>query len=231
MTIGVMDSGIGGLNVLAALIKNRVADRYIYLSDGANLPYGNKGGGALKEIALAGCRDLAERGANAIVFGCNTLSVSALDYVRKRVVPPVFGLVPRPDLLSGRALMMTTPTTALYLPKIEKNVSLLTPAELASVIDGEYPKSEATSAYLSPLLLPYGDCEEAYLGCTHYLYAKEVIKRFLPHAKIYDGVEHLAALVRAVLPPSESKNPSIEMVFTGKKQVERYLSVLSSLLK
>ena len=207
MTIGVMDSGIGGLNVLAALIKKRVGDRYIYLSDGANLPYGNKGGGALKEIALKGCRKLAERGANAIVFGCNTLSVSSLDYVRKRVIPPVFGLIPRPDLLVGKSLLLTTPTTALYLPKIEDGVSLLTPAELASKIDEEYPDTRGTESYLSPLLLPYRDYETVYLGCSHYLYAKEVIKRAIPKAKILDGVDHLAALVRAVLPMSESKNP------------------------
>ena len=231
MTIGVMDSGIGGLNVLAALIKCRVADRYLYLSDGANLPYGKKGGGALREIALEGCKKLTERGANCIVFGCNTLSVSALDYVRKRVIPPVFGLIPRPDLLSGRSLMMTTPTTALYLPKIDDSVSLLTPAELAALIDREYPDTRETEEYLSPLLLPYEGCETVYLGCSHYLYIGELIRRYLPRVRILDGVQPLAALVRAVLPFSESRNPSIEMIFSGTNESERYLAILSSLLK
>ena len=176
-------------------------------------------------------RKLIERGANCIVFGCNTLSVSALEYVRKRVVPPVFGLIPRPDLLSGKSLLLTTPTTALYLPKLTENVSLLTPAELASLLDREYPETRGTEAYLSPLILPYGDCEEVYLGCSHYLYAKEVIRRYLPHAEIADGVNHLAALVHAVLPACESKNPSLEMIFTGRDQTERYLCILAGLLK
>ena len=231
MTIGVMDSGIGGLNVLAELIKNRCGDRYIYLSDGANLPYGEKDGETLRQIALAGTERLIEHGANLIVYGCNTLSVSALDYVRKQVIPPVFGLIPRPDLLSGRSLLMTTPTTALYLPKIEKEVSLLTPADLASLIDRDYPDPIGIRRYLSPLLLPYGDCERVYLGCSHYLYAGEVIGSLIPRAKILSGVPHLAALVRAVLPEEGCRNPSIELLFTGENQRTRYLSILSSLLK
>ncbi len=231
MKIGVMDSGIGGLNVLAALIKYRCGDGYVYLSDGKNLPYGEKSGEELKQIALRGVRRLVERGAGAVVLGCNTLSVAALDFVRKRVVPPVFGLLPRPDLLNGKGLLLCTPTTALYLPNVSPNVCVLTPASLAGLIDKEYPKTALTEEYLSPLLLPYGDCEEVYLGCSHYSFAKSVFKRVLPKAKLLDGAENLAALVSAVLPEKGSNNPSIELLFTGEDQTERYLSILSSLLK
>ena len=231
MVIGVMDSGIGGLNVLAELIKNRCGDRYLYLSDGQHLPYGEKSGEDLRKIALEGTERLVEEGANIVVYGCNTLSVSALDYVRKRVVPPVFGLIPRPDLLSGKSLLMTTPTTALYLPTLESNISLLTPSALATLIDRDYPETHRIEEYLRPLLLPYGDCEEVYLGCSHYLYASEVIRTILPQAKISNGAAHLAALVRAVLPENGCKNPSIEVYFTGKEERSRYLAILSSLLK
>ncbi len=231
MKIGVTDSGIGGLNVLSTLIKERCGDSYIYLADGKNLPYGDKNGEELRQIALENARQLADRGANAIVFGCNTLSVSALDYVRKRVVPPVFGLMPRPDLLGKKSLLLVTPTTALYLPKIEKDVSLLTPKELASLIDGEYPETRRTDAYLSPLLLPYADVETVYLGCSHYLFAKDSVRRILPRAKILDGAAHLAGLIKAVLPETGCKNPSLEFVFTGKDQTERYLGILASLLR
>ncbi|HAE88480.1 MAG TPA: hypothetical protein DCG79_01255 [Clostridiales bacterium] len=231
MKIGVLDSGIGGLNVLAALIKHRCGDGYVYLSDGKNLPYGSKSGEELKRIALLNARRLVKRGVGAIVFGCNTLSVAALDHVRKKVVPPVFGLVPRPELLSGKGLLLCTPGTALFLPQISGNVCVLTPSSLAVLIDGEYPKTQATENYLRPLLLPYRDAEEVYLGCSHYLFAKEVVKQVFPQAEILDGVEHLAALVSAVLPEEGSKNPSMEMIFTGEDQTERYLAILSSLLK
>lgn len=231
MTIGVMDSGIGGLNVLASLMKYRCANRYLYLADDKNLPYGEKSGEELKEIAIMGAKRLIERGANVIVFGCNTLSVTALEHVRKIVIPPVFGLHPRPELLAGKALLLSTPTTALFLPRIEANVRLLTPAALASLIDENYPDLSPAERYLSPLLSPYADAESVYLGCSHYLYAKPLIQRLLPKAKIQDGTDALAALVAAVLPHGGCKDPSVQFLFSAKDQSERYYEILRSLLK
>ena len=230
MTIGVTDSGIGGLTVLAALIKRRCGDDYLYLADGANLPYGDKRPERLREIALENARRLEREGANVIVFGCNTLSVTSLDYVRKRIKAPVFGLRPRPELLVGRAVLMTTPTTAEYLPKIEPNVSPLTPRKLASLIDADYPQLGRVKEYLSPLLVPYEGVESVYLGCSHYLYAEKIIAEVLPDAKITDGVDALAAIVRAVLPVRGRKDPTVAFRFTGKSESERYARILTELI-
>ena len=230
MMIGVMDSGIGGLHVLASLIKHRCGDRYLYLADGANLPYGEKSPSELREIAWRGACALVDRGADVIVFGCNTLSVVALDHVRKRVTPPVFGLLPRPDLCAGRSLMMTTPATALFLPKLESNVSLLTPLSLASLIDGAYPDERRMREYLRPLLLPYRDSETVYLGCSHYLYVESIVKESIPRARILNGVDLLAGLVAAILPSRGSRNPCVDFLFTGREEQERYCSLLAELL-
>ena len=40
--IGVFDSGVGGLTVLAALLAALPRERFIYLGDTARLPYGTK---------------------------------------------------------------------------------------------------------------------------------------------------------------------------------------------
>ena len=231
MIIGVTDSGIGGLHLLASLIKNKCGDRYLYLSDGANLPYGNKDRETLREIALRRAKVLTEEGANVLVYGCNTLSVTTLDYVRKRVTPPVFGLIPRPELLSGKGVLMTTPTTARYLPGIPGNVTVIAPSELASMIDTDYPDPRRIKRYLTPLLRPYGECESLYLGCSHYLYAKEILRSLLPRARMLDGVDPLAALVHAVLPQISCKNPCVRFLFTGEDQSKRYASILSALLE
>lgn len=231
MIIGVMDSGIGGLNLLASLIKNRCGDRYLYLSDGENMPYGSKDRETLRGIALSGAKRLVELGANVLVYGCNTLSVTALSYVRKQVTPPVFGLIPRSELLCGKAILMTTPTTARYLPETEGNVTVIAPRELAFLIDADYPDFTRIRRCLRPLLSPYEDCESIYLGCSHYLFAKPIVQELLPHAKIADGVEPLAALIHAVLPQNDCKDPSVRFFFTGKDQTERYATLLSDLLK
>ena len=230
MMIGVTDSGIGGLNVLAALIKRRCGDDYLYLADGRNLPYGNKRSEQLREIALENARRMERMGANVIVFGCNTLSVTALDYVRKRIKSPVFGLRPRPELLGGGSLMMTTPTTAQYLPGLDPSACLLTPDKLASLIDADYPDLTRVRDYLSPLAIPYAGIRTVYLGCSHYLYAKDVIAELFPSAKITDGVGALAAVIRAVLPTVGRKDPSVSFRFTAKEEQERYALLLTELL-
>ena len=230
MMIGVTDSGIGGLQVLAPLLKRRCCDDYLYLADGANLPYGSKSPERLRDIALENARALERMGADVIVFGCNTLSVTALDHVRKHVASPVFGLRPRPELLGRKALLIATPTTALYLPKIEPSVSLLTPAELAAMIDADYPDLERVKEYLSPLLVPYEGVETVYLGCSHYLYAQPVIAELLPGAKVTDGTEALAAMIRAVLPDEGRKDPSVTFRFTGRAEDARYARILTELI-
>ena len=230
MMIGVIDSGIGGLTVLAPLLKRKCADRYLYLADGANMPYGNKSKDELCDIALANVKTLAERGANAIVFACNTLSVCTLETVRKETALPLFGLIPRPELTFGNALMVTTPATGSYLPPLPKKTALLTPARLAALIDGNYPDLKGVQSYLRPLLVPYEDVDCVYLGCSHYLLAKEVFGRLLPHAKLLDGATPLASLVQAVLPPVLVKKESVDFLFTGKDETARYCSILSSLL-
>ena len=231
MMIGVIDSGIGGLTVLARLLRRKCADRYVYLADGANLPYGDKSREELCEIALANVRTLSERGVNAVVFACNTLSVCTLDVVRKKISLPLFGLLPRPELTFGNALVLATPATGSYLPPLPRRTALLTPAKLALLIDGNYPDLKEVSRYLSPLLVPYRDADCVYLGCSHYLLAEEAIRACIPHAKILEGATALAALTQAVLPPVIVKNETVDFIFTGKDERARYCNILSSLLE
>lgn len=230
MTIGVMDSGIGGLGVLAELVKRKCAENYVYFSDGENLPYGNKTKNELREIALRGVKILRERGANVLVFGCNTLSSAALDAARNAFVGPTFGLLPRPEFCLGKSLLLTTPTTALFLPKLSEDLSLLTPPDLAALIDGDYPDLTNVEAYLSPLLAPYADAESVYLGCSHYVFARSVFRKALPKAKILSGINALADLVKAVLPAANVKSQNVDFLFSGKNQTDRYAAILSSLL-
>ena len=230
MMIGLIDSGIGGTTVLAKLLKRKCACRYLYLADNANLPYGNKTREELCRIAAENVRTLTKRGANVIIFACNTLSVCALDTVRKETALPLFGLIPRPELTFGNALVLTTPATGSYLPSLPRGTALLTPDRLAALIDRNYPNMREVTRYLSPLLVPYKDVECAYLGCSHYLLAEEVIRALLPRAKLMEGATSLADLVQAVLPPVTVKNATVDFLFTGRDETERYSHILSDLL-
>ena len=92
-TIGVFDSGVGGLTVLAALLKQASAANYLYLGDTARLPYGSKSQATVARYAVSSAHFLVEQGAEALVIACNTASALALDALRAAVEVPVIGVI------------------------------------------------------------------------------------------------------------------------------------------
>ena len=92
-TIGVFDSGFGGLTVLRELLPLIPGAHYIYLGDTARLPYGSKSQTTIARYAVESARFLAARGAGHLVIACNTASALAMDEIRKAVPIPVTGVI------------------------------------------------------------------------------------------------------------------------------------------
>ncbi len=92
-TIGVFDSGFGGLTVLRALLPLIPGAQYIYLGDTARLPYGAKSRATVARYAVESARFLAKQGADALVIACNTATALALEDIRAAVSIPVFGVI------------------------------------------------------------------------------------------------------------------------------------------
>lgn len=78
MSIGVFDSGVGGVSILNALTKRLPSADFIYLADQKNAPYGDKSGEAIVDLTQAGCKNLFDMGASIVVLACNTASAVAL---------------------------------------------------------------------------------------------------------------------------------------------------------
>jgi len=92
-TIGVFDSGFGGLTVLRELLPLVADAHYVYLGDTARLPYGSKSRETIARYALSSARFLREQGAELLVVACNTASALALDEVREAMPIPVVGVI------------------------------------------------------------------------------------------------------------------------------------------
>ncbi len=92
-TIGVFDSGFGGLTVLRELLPLVPGARYIYLGDTARLPYGSKSRETIVRYALSSARFLERRGAELLVVACNTATALALDELRDALSIPVVGVI------------------------------------------------------------------------------------------------------------------------------------------
>ena len=92
--IGVFDSGVGGLTVLAALRRQLPQQHFIYLGDTARLPYGTKSAETIQRYALRAASALVDRGIGLLVVACNTASAVALPALRERFADlPVVGVV------------------------------------------------------------------------------------------------------------------------------------------
>jgi glutamate racemase len=93
LTIGVFDSGFGGLTVLRALLPLIPNADYIYLGDTARLPYGSKSHETIARYAVSSARFLHEQGANLLVIACNTATALALEDIQRALPIPVIGVV------------------------------------------------------------------------------------------------------------------------------------------
>lgn len=94
-TIGVFDSGFGGLTVLRALIARAPQARYAFIGDTARLPYGSKSRRTIARYAAQSARFLVEeQGADYLVIACNTASALALDDIKESAPSiPVIGVI------------------------------------------------------------------------------------------------------------------------------------------
>ncbi len=195
LTIGVFDSGFGGLTVLRALLARIPNARYLYLGDSARLPYGSKSPETVARFAISSVRFLIEQGADLLVIACNTATALALPEIRTASAPlPVFGVI-EPGARAaaatphqpGPVLVLATAATvgshaylhaleALGLTATEQACPLLVPLVeegwLHTPAHTDGAREKVTEAvlriYLAEALTAAPDAQTLLLGCTHY---------------------------------------------------------------
>ena len=82
--IGVFDSGLGGLSVLKKLINIMPNEKYIYLADSKNNPYGTKTTNEIIKLSIESVKRLLSFGVKSIVIACNTATVNSYDELSKK---------------------------------------------------------------------------------------------------------------------------------------------------
>ncbi len=114
MTIGVFDSGVGGLTVHRALVQRLPQADFVYLADQANAPYGGRPGEEIVDLTRAGCERLFEAGASLVVLACNTASAIALRRLQQTWLPGYRKALGRPVNILG--IIVPTIEAATGLP-------------------------------------------------------------------------------------------------------------------
>ncbi len=184
-----IDSGSGGVNVLAHCINSNVSGDYLYFADLKNSPYGDK---SIIEIRNRVCEILEMVKSffdyEIVVFACNTLTTSAISFVREKYPKVKFigtepAIKPAYKEFEGKdVLVMATNRTLENL----KTEGLCVPS-LPSLIDENLLNVEVLEKFLMSYLKEYKDKKAVVLGCTHYLAIKKLIQNNFPHLKIFDS--------------------------------------------
>lgn len=114
MSIGVFDSGVGGLTVHHKLVERFPEADFIYLADQANTPYGGRGGEEIVDLTRAGCELLFAQGCSLVVLACNTAAGVALRRLQQTWLPDYRKALGRPVNILG--IIVPTIEAATGLP-------------------------------------------------------------------------------------------------------------------
>ncbi len=114
MSIGVFDSGVGGLTVHHRLVERFPRADFLYLADQANTPYGGRKGEEIVDLTRAGCARLFEAGCDIVVLACNTAAGVALRRLQQTWLPDYRRGLGRPVNILG--IIVPTIEAATGLP-------------------------------------------------------------------------------------------------------------------
>jgi len=190
--IGIFDSGVGGLSVFREIRKVLPEEKYVYFSDSAHCPYGEKSKEYIIERARSITRFLLDKGADIIVVACNTATAAAIAELRKEFPIRFIGMEPavKPAVMSTKTGTVGVLATAgtlkadKYLNTREKWAEGVRIAEHVGQGFVELVEKGCTSgneaedivrASLKPLLDEGAD--RIVLGCTHYPFLSDTISK------------------------------------------------------
>jgi len=211
--IGVFDSGLGGLSVLAAIAHGLPRADLVYLADTAHVPYGDKPPGFIAGRVLAIGRHLAGSGCNLLVVACNTATTAAIQTLRDTLPDiPVVGVEPgvKPAAQSSRSrriAVLATEATAQSrrLAQLIEHHATGVQVEVvpcpgwATHVETLQPDTPEFRADIAAKIVPLLEAgvDRIVLGCTHYAFLAPLIQPLL--AERAEIVDVAAAIARQVV--------------------------------
>ena len=194
--VAFFDSGIGGLTVLHACTTRIGGHVFYYYGDNANAPYGNLSEEKIFSLVTAAFDTFEKLEVKAAVIACNTVTAVCAEKLRARYSFPIIGAEPaiKPAArLGGDIFILATSATC----KSAKFQSLCRRVEeeypYANLLihpcpqlAGEIEKGMEKGDFDISIHIPTGKPSAVVLGCTHYIYIKERLKRHYS-CPIFDG--------------------------------------------
>jgi glutamate racemase len=227
--IGVFDSGVGGLSILRALRAELPREDFVYFSDAAHAPYGEKGDPFVSDRSLAIALDLLDQHRiKGLVVACNTATAAAVHLLRAQHTHlPVIGVEPalkpaaamtrtgRVAVLATRGTLGSAKFQALQASLKDEAQFVLVPCDgLAAAIEGyDQLRIRALCERYTRQVCCFGtgagEIDTLVLGCTHYPFAVDILRELLgPDIQFVETGEPVARQTRRLLEAQGLLNPA-----------------------
>ncbi len=192
-SIGVFDSGLGGLTVMKEIMQELPNENIVYFGDTGRVPYGTRSKETIIKYSMSDIRFLESQNVKLIIIACGTASSVALTSVRDKFKTPIIGVV---DATAEAAVRATknkkigvigtngTINSGAYETIIKrygaKTISRACPLFVPLVENGHFD-TEVARLIVEEYLTPIRDAgvDTLILGCTHYPHLKKVIGEFM----------------------------------------------------
>ncbi|SRR5581483_812739 len=227
-SIGIFDSGFGGLTVMRAIRELMPNENIIYFGDTARLPYGSKSSQTILRYSLENATFLEKQGIKILVNACHTSCTASLDHIRHTSNVPVVGITEQgveevarlfPEGKIGILATRATITSGTYqqqllnrCPSIEL-FPVSCPLFVPLVEEGyvEHPMCTlVVQEYLQ--LLKNKGIQGLLLGCTHYPLLQAAIQQELgPDVHLIDPAMACAKQIRKILTENNLLTPSLTL--------------------
>ncbi len=244
-SIGVFDSGVGGLTVFREIARALPGEPLIYLGDSARVPYGTKSPATIVRYALEAARYLMSRDVKMLVVACNTATAAALPVLQEQLPIPVIGVV-EPGaraavaVTSGVVGVIATEgtvrskayTKAIHaidagIEVIESAAPLFVPLAEEGWANTHVAR-EVAEVYLEPLI--DAGIDTLVLGCTHYPILRATIEQVVGGAvAIVDSAETTAHTVQEALGTANVNDPRRQFLVTDAE--ERFRRIAGEFLE
>ncbi|MGL5278506.1 MAG: glutamate racemase [Cetobacterium sp.] len=224
-TIGVFDSGVGGVSVLKEVIKEFPYDNIIYFGDSLHAPYGDREIEEIRALCLKVSDFLVyEKKVDAIVIACNTATGAAMHIMKERYQVPIVGVVDNGVKEGIRVTknknigVIATPATIkmdIYLKefnRIDKNLNIYQvkcPLFVGMIEKGWIDNEESNQLIKNYLSNLPQDVDTLILGCTHYPLIEIYIKKYFI-GNIVDPAKETAKSLKSII----GEGTSTKKIFT-----------------
>ena len=240
--IGVFDSGVGGLTVLAEIRKNLPNENIIYLGDTKNFPYGSRSKEEIIEFATQNVETLIKKQVKVIVIACGTATSQALDILKEKFNIPIIGIIePTIEYIEkqkyqevGVIATEGTIRSGAWEQKLKEKMPEIKVTNkacpmLATIAEEGKARSVEGRAAIKEYMKPFKEkhVNKIILGCTHYPIYEKIIREELKYEVelINTGVtvsKYLQKYLKERNLENEEKNRTEEIYLTKpEKEFEK----------